>query len=241
MFVNEIVNTVDTESFKKFMKNFDGLDYEKSFANNETIKKPLRTNGLVSTYDVLDNLAKYGEAVNDIPEFLEEYGQMEILEDKYDNSYNYSGYLDRYVDFGMFSLENDQVLVTLAVGFGLDPRGGYTNKVAFIFEDEYSFLEIFESGWQLLEFEFTAFNGKKFYASFDGGALSEYGYLSIIDQETGEEKFYDETVLDSTDKEDIKDTINEIMETESVEIDKVNYFWEPNFQQVKIKNVEKNL
>lgn len=227
LFINDVME--DTVSFESFMENYRGLEYEKSFANNESIEKPLHSNGLVSTYDVLNNLAEYGVAVNDIPEFLKEYGDLEILEDKYDNSYNYNGYLDRYVNFGMFSLENDQCLVTLGVGLGLDPRGGYTNKVALVFENEYDFLEIFAGNYSLLDFEFTAYDGKKFYASFDANPLSDFGYLSITNNETGENDYYDETVLDTLDIDDIKDKISEIMETESVEIGKVNYFWEPCF------------
>ena len=223
LFVNDVMENV--VSFEAFMKSYFGLKYEKSFANNKTVEKPLRSNGLVSTYDTLDNLAEYGVAVEDVEEFLQEYGSLEILEDKYGNTYNYNGYLDRYVNFGMFNLENNQVLVTLAVGLSLDPRGGYTEKVAFIFENEEAFLEILAGSYSLLDFEFTAFSGKKFYASFDGSALSEFGYLSITDQETGESVYYDETVMDAGDVDDIKDTVAEILETDEISIDKINYFW----------------
>lgn len=224
MFINEIIDEKNTQGFEEFMENFGGLEYQKSFATNTTIKHPLRTNGLVSTYDLLNELCGYGEPVNDVSEFLEEYGNLEILSDKYDNTYNYNGYLDHYVNFSVFELENDQVLVTLSVGLGLDPRSAYTRDVALIFEDEYDFLETFSKDFQLLDFEFTA-NGKKFYGSFDAGALSEFGYLSITDQETGENVYYDETVLDGSDIEEISDTVSEILETEKINIDKINYFW----------------
>ena len=225
MLVNEIVNTVDTESFKEFMENFGGLEYQKSFSTNTTIKRPRRSNGLISTYDLLNELKEYGEPVNDVEEFLQEYSEMEVLEDSYDNSYNYNGYLDNYVNFVMFDLENDQTLVTLSVCLGLDPRSAYTRSVAFVFESEYDFLEAFSKDWQLLDFEFTAFNGKKFYGSFDARALSEFGYLNITNQETGESVCYDETIMDATDKDEICDTVKEIMENDEISIDKINYFW----------------
>lgn len=225
MFINEIINEQNTESFEEFMKGFGGLEYQKSFATNTTVKHPLRTNGLISTYDLLNELSESGEPVNDIEEFIEEYGDLEILEDSYDNSYNYNGYLDNYVNFGMFDLENDQTLVTLSVCLGLDPRSAYTRSVAIVFESKYDFLEAFSKDFQLLDFEFTAFGGKKFYGSFDAGALSEFGYLDITDQETGESVCYDETIMDAGDLEDIKDTVSEIMETDEISIDKINYFW----------------
>ena len=186
MLINEIVSENNTQGFNEFMKGFDGLEYQKSFATNTTVKRPLRTNGLISTYDLLNEISEYGEPVNDISEFLEEYGNLEILSDKYDNTYNYNGYLDHYVIFSVFELESDQVLVTLSVGLGLDPRSFYTKNVALIFENEYDFLEAFAKDYQLLDFEFTAFDGKKFYGSFDAGALSEFGCLDITDQKTGE-------------------------------------------------------
>lgn len=223
--VNEIVNTVDTESFEEFMQNFDGLEYQKSFATNTTVKHPLRTNGLISTYDLLNELKGYGEPVNNVQEFITEYGYLEILEDCYDNTYNYNGYLDNYINFSTFELENDQTLVTLSVCLGLDPRSAYTRNVAIVFESKYDFLEAFAKDWQLLEFEFTAFGGKKFYGSFDAGALSEFGYLNITDQQTDENIWYDETIMNTTDVEDISDVVAEILEVHKINIDKINYFW----------------
>lgn len=224
MIVNEIINERDVKGFDEFMKDFDGLEYQKSFATNDTVKRPRRSNGLISTYDLLNELKDYGEPVNNVEEFLSEYGSMEILSDKYDNTYNYNGYLDQYINFSMFDLENDQTLVTLSVGLGLDPRSFYTKNVALIFENEYDFLETFAKDYQLLDFEFMA-NGKKFYGSFDAGALSEFGYLNITDQETGESVYYDETIMDATDKDEICDTVKEIMENDEISIDKINYFW----------------
>lgn len=224
MLVNEIVNSENTQSFSEFMQNFDGLKYQKSFANNETIKHPRRTNGLISTYDLLDELTSYGEPVNDVDYFLSEYGDLEVLRDTYDNTYNYNGYLDNYVNFSMFDLENDETLVTLSVCLSLDPRGAYTKSVAFIFESEYDFMEAFSKDFQLLDFEFTAFGGKKFYGSFDAGALSEYGYLTIMDQ-NNEEVYCDEAFMDTTDVEDISNVVAELLEIEKITIDKINYFW----------------
>lgn len=225
MFINEIINENNTQGFNEFMQNFDGLEYQKNFATNATIKRSRRSNGLISTYDLLNELKEYGEPVNNVEEFINEYGEMEILKDSYDNSFNYNGYLDNYVNFGMFDLENDQTLVTLSVCLGLDPRSAYTRSVALVFENRYDFLEAFSKDFQLLDFEFTAFGGKKFYGSFDAGALSEFGYLGITDQETGESVYYDETIMDAGDIDDIKDTVSEIMETDEISIDKINYFW----------------
>lgn len=245
MIVNEIINERDVKGFDEFMKDFDGLEYQKSFATNDTVKRPRRSKGLISTYDLLSELGEYGEPVNNIDEFLEEYGSMEVVSDKYDNSYNYNGYLDNYINFGMFNLENDQTLVTLSVCLGLDPRSAYTRSVAVVFESEYDFLETFANDWQLLDFEFTA-KGKKYYGSFDAGALSEFGRLTLTDKESNEIVYDGENVLVTDDIDDIQDTVSEILEAEikfENIVDKVNYFWYSCIQlrrNEEQKNVKKD-
>lgn len=227
IFVRDVMENV--VGFEKFMKNYFGLKYEKSFATNEVVEKPLRSKGLISAYDLVDNLASSSDPVNDVDDFIGEYGNLEILSDKYDNTYNYCGYLDRYVNFGIFELENDQVLVTLAVGLGLDPRGGYTDSIAMLFDNEYTFLECLDETFQLMDFEIKV-NGKKYLASFDATALSEFGYLKLDDKETGENVYYDEVIMDATDKDDIIENVSEILEvdTDNIEISEINYFWEGN-------------
>lgn len=226
MLVNEFVNNVETQSYEDFMKNYGDLEYQASWASYSTTKHPRRTNGLISTYDLFDELGLNSEfVVNDVDKFVDEYGDLEILEDHYDNTYNYNGYLDHYVEFHYFELENDQVLVTLSVGLGLDPRSAYTKNVAMIFEDSYDFLETLSTDFQLLDFEFTDLYGKKYYGSFDAGALSELGYLNITDPKTNENIYYDEAYMDTTDTEDISDVVATSLETDKISIDKINYFW----------------
>jgi hypothetical protein len=224
MLVNEIVNNVETQGYEDFMKNYGDLEYQASWAGYSTTKRPRSTDGLISTYDLFDELGLNSEmVVNDIQKFIDEYGDLEILEDHYDNTYNYSGYLDRYVEFHYFELENDQVLVTLSVGLGLDPRSVYTKNVAMIFEDSYDFLEAFSTQFQLLDLEFRV-DGKKYFGTFDGGALSEYGYLELKD-ENGEIVFDDESTFPTTDCEDMQDAISEILGKDQVTIDTIKYFW----------------
>lgn len=224
MLVNEIVNSENTQGFSEFMENFDGLEYQKSFANNETIKHPRHKDGLISTYELLNELVDHSDTtVYNVKEFIQEYGNLAILEDQYDNTYNYNGYLDNYINFSMFDLENDQTLVTLSVCLSLDPRGAYTKSVALVFENGYDFMETFSKTFQLLDFEFTA-NGKRLNGSFDAGALNEYGYLYITDQ-NNEEVYYDEALMDTSDVEDISNVVAELLEIEKITIDKINYFW----------------
>ena len=225
MFVRDVINQENTKRFTEFMKEYGELEYQKSFAGFETVKHPLRTNGLISTYDLFQDLMGAGEPVENIKDFLDECGDFEIIEDSYDNTYNYNGYLDRYVEFHYFELENDQVLVTLSVCLGLDPRSAYTKNIAMVFESEYDFLETFSEDFQLFDFEFTDLYGKKYYGSFDAGALSELGYLNITDPKTNENIYYDEASMDTTDTEDISDTVAEILETDKVDIDKIDYSW----------------
>lgn len=225
MLVSEIVNKIETQGYEDFMKNYDDLEYQAKWTGFSTTKLPRSTDGLISTYDLLDELGLNSEfVVNDVDSFVDEYGDLEIIQDTYNNTYNYNGYLDRYIEFDIFDLENDQVLVTLSVCLGLDPRSAYTKNVAMIFEDSYDFLEVLSKQFQLLDFEFTA-NGKNFYGSFDAGALSEFGWLYITDQETNEEFYYDETIMNAGDIDDIKNVVSEIMETDEISINTIKYYW----------------
>lgn len=225
--VEKIISAENTQGFEAFMKGFSGLEYEASFSNNETVKHDLHSNGLISTYDLFDLMSDYSEPVQDVQEFLDEYGDMEVLEDKYDNTYNYNSPIDNYIEFGTFDLENDQTLVTMSVCLGLDPRAGYTKQVCFIFDDEYAFLDAMSTDFALASFEFTV-KGKSYYGGFDANAFSEYGLLSVNEKETDEEVYYDEAFASVDDLDDLKEAIADALEVESndVEISSVDYIWE---------------
>lgn len=224
MLVNEIIDEKNTENFNTYMRGFDELEYQKSFANFETTKRPLHVDGLISTYDLLNELEEHSsETVFNVERFLREYGDLEIVNEKHDNSYNYCGYLDNYMEFSMFDLETDQTLVTVSVCLGLDPRSGYTNNLAFIYDDEYSFLETLANNYELMEIQFTA-SGKKYRAMFNGSALSEYGFMDIVDLSNHEIIYDGETILDTRDTDEISETLAEIMETDKIDIDDVDYF-----------------
>lgn len=224
MLVNEIVNSENTQGFSEFMQHFDDLEYQKSFATNTTIKHPRRKNGLISTYDLLNELEKYSdETVYNVKEFIQKYGNMEVLEDKYDNTCNYGDYLDNYLDFGVFELETGQVLATVSVCPGLDPRGAYTKQVAFVYYCEFDFLETLATNYEFMQIEFTV-NSKKYRAMFDGNALNVFCDLNITDLSNHEIIYNDQNILDTTDTEAILDTLTEILETEKISIDKIDYF-----------------
>lgn len=225
MLVKEFLNKSDIESYKVFMAGYDNIEYQKSFSSWSGKQRPRYTNGLVSTYDMLTELADASvEVVNDFGNFLEEFGSLEVVDEKADNTYNYSGYLDHYLNFTILELENDQVLVSLAVGTGLDPRYGYTKNVLMIFDDEYIFIDTLSQNFGLLDFDVR--DGEKtFSASFDAGALSEGGLLSLFDNETMEEIFSDEVLMDPRDLEDIQITVSEMLKSK-VSIANVCYYWD---------------
>ena len=217
--------TENLESFKTFMKEYGDIEYQASFSSWSGKKNPKRTDGLVSTYDLLEELANASaETADNFDVFLEDYGDLEVVSEKGDNTYNYNGFLDHYINFNVLYLENDQMLVSLAVGTGLDPRYGYTKNVLMVFDDEDSFLYALSTGYSLFSCEARA-NDKTYEVDFSGSATSECGLLSIFDSETGEQIFCDEVLLDSTDQEDIQTTVEEILESK-VAIENLCYYWD---------------
>lgn len=225
MLVKEFFNKNEIESFQTFMQNYDSIEYQKSFSSWSGMERPKYTDGLVSTYDLLGELAEASvEVVNDFGNFMKEYGYLEVVSEKGDNTYNYNGYLDRYINFNVLELESDQVLVSLAVGTSLDPRYNYTRNVIMLFDDEYNFIDVLSQNFGLVDFEVKV-KEKTFSASFDASALSEYGMLSIVNNETGEEMFYNEVLVDTRDLEDIKVTVEEMLE-DKVKIENLCYYWD---------------
>ena len=95
------------------------------------------------------DLSDPGEAVDldEIEEAVREWNYdtdepMEPSETWYttssDNTYNYGGFLEREINFDVWeNMENDFVLVMVAVHIGLDVRAGYTASFPLLFENRY--------------------------------------------------------------------------------------------------------
>lgn len=224
MLVKEFFNKNEVESFQTFMQNYDNIEYQKSFVSWSGMKRPRYVEGLVSAYDLLNELANASvEVVNDFNDFMKEYGSLEVVSEKGDNTYNYNGHLDHYLNFNVLELESDQVMVSLAVGTGLDPRYGYTRNIIMIFDNEYNFMDALSTNFELFSCEARA-NGKLYEVGFDASATSECGLLSIFESETGEQIFYDEALVDVGDLEDMQSTVSKVLEAK-VTIENPCYFW----------------
>lgn len=116
-----------------------------------------------------------------------------------DNTYNYSGFLERDLQFSVFNNdENDTSIAIIAIHVGLDIRAGYSDVFVVSFDDNYGdnydLLDDISRNITVREVEY---NGK--YISIGASAMNEYCSVNYNND-------YNEVSLD------LNDSDNEIIE-----------------------------
>ena len=130
-----------------------------------------------------------------------------------DNTYNYSGYLERDLNFIIY--ENDcteETLVFFAVHVGIDIRAGYTKYFAMKFDNLYDFQEKLSECFELAFFEYQDSKGETQEISLYGSATSEFidGYFRADDKDFQE-------YLDVYDKETAVESLTALMKDNEID------------------------
>ena len=120
------------------------------------------------SYSRLSFSINFGEALKLIEKDNLEY-------DKGDNTYNYSGFLERDLNFEIFNkVDSDEIYVFFTVHTGGDIRWGYSNYFVMRFDDNETLDEFLISRFNLKEIETTTV-----LIGIDGEACSEYNNILI--------------------------------------------------------------
>lgn len=130
-----------------------------------------------------------------------------------DNTYNYSGYLERELNFCAFENDcNDDTLVFFAVHIGIDVRAGYTKYFAMKFDNLYDFEEKLSERFEIAFLEYQDSDGETQAISLYGSATSEYieGYFRFDDRDFSE-------CIDVYDKETAIESLTEFMRDNEIE------------------------
>lgn len=172
-------------------------------------------NGEILTMQELEELT------NDEEEESEYFG-FDWTEKTSDNTYNYSGQLEREMNFTVYENNLDEtLLVFYSIHIGLDVRAGYTKAVAVKYENEYDYEEDLFQYFYLGGASFSV-DGKEYDLSIDGSPISEY-YRVYISDENGYEYmdgYEEETVnIDMYDKEDFKNSLIEYFKENEIAFD----------------------
>lgn len=130
-----------------------------------------------------------------------------------DNTYNYSGYLEREVNFCAFENDcTDEAIVFFAVHIGIDVRAGYTKYFAMKFDNLYDFEEKLSERFELAFLEYKDSDGDIQGISLYGSATSEYieGYFRFDDRDF-------EECIDLFDKETAIESLSELMKEQEID------------------------
>ena len=147
---------------------------------------------------------------------LEELNEvMDGVEWEADNTYNYSGYLERDMNMLTFVNEDTEACVTFyAVHIGLDIRGGYTKYFPIVYntyEDHlYHLTERFNIASASYEID-----GVKHEIYVDAEACSEYLDVAVTDQEGNVKDWAEMIDLDMYDREDFEESLRSFIKNDS--------------------------
>lgn len=221
--VGEILETMeesfglsDWETVKKELKTMQSpINFTGKTA--PTLSKDLF--GRISLLSFFDEMEYAGTwlTVDELKEYFNEldddWGGVSWYESSFDNTYNYNGYLERELNFGVY--ENDcteETLVFFAVHIGIDIRAGYTKYFAMKFDNLFDFKGKLYERFELAFLEYKDSDGDIQGVSLYGEATSEYieGYFRVDDRDF-------EECIDIFDKETAIESLTEFMKDNEID------------------------
>lgn len=215
--VAEILETME--------KSFGLSDWETVKKELETMESPVNFTGKtaptlskdlfgrISLLSFFEELEYVGEwlTVDELKEYFNDLDNdwegVSWIENGADNTYNYCGYLERYLNFRIYENDcTDEILVFFAVHIGLDIRAGYTEYFAMTFENQSDFEEKLSERFELAFLEYKDSDGDIQGISLYGSATSEFidGYFISDDKDFVE-------CIDLYDKETAIESLTELM------------------------------
>lgn len=162
-----------------------------NLVDNKVINKDNTNTGLIP----LTEFFELNNCSDDYYDFLSKEEALKLIKkgnleyDKGDNTYNYSGFLERDLNFEIFNkVDSDEIYVFFMVHTGRDIRWGYSNYFVMRFDDDEAFSEFLISSFNLKEIETTTV-----LIDIDGEACSEYNNIYIVDANDYSKMLVDET------------------------------------------------
>lgn len=147
-----------------------------NLVDNKVINKDNTNTGLIPLTEFFEmNECSYGYDFLSKKEALKLIKKGNLEYDKGDNTYNYSGFLERDLNFEIFNkVDSDEIYVFFMVHTGGDIRWGYSNYFVMRFDDDETFSEFLISRFNLKEIETTTV-----LIDIDGEVCSEYNNILI--------------------------------------------------------------
>lgn len=176
---------------------FDVSDYNTVMGEAEEMKQVTFTGStnqplLGGNNDLigLPQFFKGNEAESELPtyeELLEELEKDTWNLEAEDNTYNYSGFLERDMDFKVIQAENtDTTIAFFAIHTGVDVRAGYSKAIPVVFETYYDCQEFLGNYFYSQGYYAFKHDNKEYTISLDVSATSEYVRIYITDNNNNE-------------------------------------------------------
>lgn len=227
----------DVLSADQFRKMLTTQKVQSSFVSYD-LNTPLTTKarGLITMPEVFNSFHGIdydADTVNDVKKFIDDYGDWLVTETMSDNTYNYCAPAEDYINYNVLTIQkpdnfaDDDIysgndcdcidVVFFSCGVCLDPRGGYTQYMIALFDndsnDHYKLAEWFNKRYQIVSGSFN-YNNKAFNFEIDGSLNSETVeiYIDAEDENDYTSFFDDSQCIDTTEPDDIKNALKEIME-----------------------------
>ena len=156
----------------------------------------------------LPQFFKGNEAESEFPTYEELLNELEKdtwnLESE-DNTYNYSGFLERDMDFKVIQAENtDTTIAFFAIHTGVDVRAGYSKAIPVVFETYYDCQEFLGNYFYSQGYYAFKHDNKEYTISLDVSATSEYVRIYITDNNNNELQLdYEQETCMDLDKESV--------------------------------------
>ena len=128
-----------------------------------------------------------------------------------DNTFNYSGFLERELDYKTIQAENSGRTITFfAVHTGVDVRAGYAKAIPAIFEDYYDFYGFIGNYFYGQGYYAFKHDNKEYTISLDISATSEYVRIYISDENNEElQQSYEQETFMDLDREGVEAYLKE--------------------------------
>lgn len=217
----------ETTTISDFLKKLQSMKGQASFANYFATR-PItsKPHGYITLPSIFDPKNCYDEEghpkyfVDDLHKFLEKYGDWEVTNESGDNTYNYNSPVEDYINMLQVTIANPNSvafesldLVFMKVGLALDPRGGYSDNVIAVFdndyEDHYNATAFGLIRYDLASGSFT-YNHQQYEYNFEGTIADEGLYLTISPSDGDLPDALDDefdVYVDLAEADDVKETL----------------------------------
>lgn len=221
--------TIGIAKFRQMLKEAKG---QASFAS-PSLTRPIAQapHGYITLLSIFDpencyQMDGHPECfVENVDQFIQQYADWEVTYDNElgDNTYNYDSPVEDYINMQTITIVSPDTqsyhskdIMFLSAGLGLDPRGGYTENVMAVFDNDLGeHYDMQSFGFNRYDVMDGTFDYHNHHFNFSASAeLANESYFVNLGLDDDSENFDDEYEIncDGADQDDLKAALNDLMD-----------------------------